>query len=101
MAISRNTKKGLEKPARKRVAFVVKEPSAKEVVLAGDFTGWQGNAIPLKKGHDGEWHIVLELEPGQYQYRLRVDGQWRDHPDAHKRVPNPFGGENCVLMVEG
>jgi len=28
-----------------------------------------------------------------------VDGQWRDHPDAPRRVSNPFGGENCVLTV--
>jgi hypothetical protein len=42
---------------------------------------------------------VLTLEPGDYQYRLRVDGAWMDHAEAARRVTNPFGTENCVLQV--
>ncbi|MBI3858582.1 MAG: hypothetical protein HY293_23090, partial [Planctomycetes bacterium] len=42
---------------------------------------------------------ALDLPPGEYEYRLIVDGVWRDHPGAAKRVPNPFGTENCVLVV--
>jgi hypothetical protein len=35
----------------------------------------------------------------EYQYRLVVDGEWRDHAEAPRRVSNPYGTENCVLTV--
>lgn len=53
----------------------------------------------LAVGSNGEWATSLQLPPGEYQYRLRVDGQWHDHLEARKRVPNPYGSENCVLFV--
>ena len=83
----------------KRVRFSVRLPNADEVVITGDFTGWDPEGIPLHHdGHD-EWYGYLELRPGDYQYRLRVDGEWRDDPMAGARVPNPFGTQNCVLTV--
>jgi hypothetical protein len=33
------------------------------------------------------------------EYRYLVDGQWRDDPNCQTRVPNTFGGENCVRVV--
>ncbi len=42
---------------------------------------------------------MLELAPGEYQYRLIVDGEWRDHSEATRRVANSFGTQNCVLIV--
>jgi len=83
----------------KRVPFSIKLNGAREVILTGDFTGWATDRLRLYKGPDGEWYTQLELAPGEYQYRLIVDGQWKDAPDAPKRVPNPFGTENCVLTV--
>jgi 1,4-alpha-glucan branching enzyme len=94
----------LEKRSRaplKRVSLVAQAPDAKKVIVTGDFTGWSEEGIPLKKGSNGDWQTFLQLAPGEYQYRLRVDGQWQDHVQARKRVPNPFGSENCVLSVEG
>ena len=49
---------------------------------------------------DGRWRTVISLEPGEYQYRLLVDEEWKDHAEANRRVPNLFGTENCVLTVE-
>jgi 1,4-alpha-glucan branching enzyme len=86
------------KPGAKRIPFTVKVAEAREVALAGDFNGW-APATPLKRFEDGAWTVILELLPGEYQYRLVVDGQWRDHAEAQRRVPNPFGTENCVLTV--
>ena len=40
------------------------------------------------------------LEPGQYEYRLRVDGDWTNDPQAEAYVPNTFGTENCVRLVK-
>lgn len=86
---------------QKRVSLVARAPEAKVVSVTGDFTNWSEKGIPLAKGANGEWQTSLQLAPGEYQYRLRIDGQWRDHAEARRRVPNPFGSENCVLLVEG
>ena len=88
-----------QKVAKKRVPFSVDAGGAGEVILTGDFTGWNDEGIRLKKAADGLWQAILALDPGEYQYRLRIDGQWRDHPAAQKRVANPYGTENCVLTV--
>lgn len=83
----------------KKVMLAAKLGDARQVLLTGDFNGWNGNPLPLKPAADGTWSVTLSLPPGEYQYRLLVDGQWRDHPEAKRRVPNPFGTENCVLVV--
>ncbi len=83
----------------KAIPFAVKLDGAGEVLLTGDFTNWTGAAVKLRRVADGSWTTTLQLAPGEYQYRLLVDGQWRDHPEAQRRVPNPFGTENCVLVV--
>lgn len=88
------------KSSQKRVSFVARIESAKAVSITGDFTGWSEEGISLRKGPKGEWQVALTLAPGEYQYRLRVDGQWQDHAQAQKRVPNPFGTENGVLQVD-
>ena len=68
--------------------------------MIGDFNQWAPEGIRLSAGAGVVWSAVLELAPGEYQYRLRVDGEWRDHPEAERRVANPFGTENCVLTVK-
>ena len=88
-----------KKPGARRIPFTVSVGAAQEVALAGDFNGWAPATTLLKSFGDGAWSVVLELAPGEYQYRLVVDGQWRDHSEAKRRVPNPFGTENCVLTV--
>ncbi|MBV8882349.1 MAG: glycogen-binding domain-containing protein [Planctomycetaceae bacterium] len=83
----------------KKVPLKVRAEGAREVVLTGDFTQWAKDKIRLTPTAGGEWITVLELAPGEYQYRLIVDGEWRDHSDAPKRIGNPFGTQNCVLVV--
>lgn len=83
-----------------KVTFTHNAPAAKAVQLAGDFTGWQEAPISLKKQRGGLWKATVSLEPGTYEYRLLVDGQWQDDPQCPKRRPNQFGGQNCVCVVE-
>lgn len=87
------------KHTTRRVPLLVKAAEAKEVRVTGDFTRWVKEGIPLSHDGDGRWRTVLPLEPGEYQYRLLVDGEWKDHAEATERVANPFGSENCVLKV--
>lgn len=79
--------------------FALRSPGATEVQLVGDFTQWQLNPIPLQKERDGMWTTKVELTPGVYHYRFKVDGEWRDDPECTRREPNPFGGENMMRQV--
>jgi len=83
----------------KSVRFSVRLPQADEASVTGEFTQWDPEGIPLHHSGGDEWYTTLALAPGMYEYRLRVDGEWRDDPHAVRRVPNPFGTENGVLIV--
>lgn len=84
---------------RKEVFFELDASSAKEVLLAGDFTGWEKTPIKLRKGERGDWHATIKLRPGQYRYKFVVDGQWQDDPHSTASCPNPFGTCDSVLEI--
>lgn len=79
--------------------FSITAPGASTVLLVGDFTHWQDQPISMVKRAHGVWTASVNLRPGTYHYRFLVDGQWRDDPQNTLRVPNPYGGENCVRAV--
>jgi hypothetical protein len=88
------------KQVKSKVTFSFNSPSAQQVTLAGDFTGWEQAPLPMKKSKSGVWSKTLSLSPGEYQYRLLVDGHWKDDPECPHRRPNQYGGENCVCIVQ-
>ena len=49
--------------------------NAQSVYVAGDFNGWNPDAIKLKKSGD-KWKISLVLPSGNYKYKFIVDGDW-------------------------
>jgi len=82
-----------------RVTFSVLAPEARSVKLVGDFSDWELHPVELRRLKDGQWKTTLALTEGTHEYRYLVDGQWRDDPNCATRVPNTFGGENCVRVV--
>ena len=92
--------RAVAKPARKAVPLIVRVEGARAVAVTGDFTNWSAAGVPLSRVREGEWAVHLDLPPGEHQYRLLVDGEWRDDPSATRLVPNPFGTRNSVLRVE-
>ncbi|HVU16658.1 MAG TPA: isoamylase early set domain-containing protein [Candidatus Didemnitutus sp.] len=74
-------------------------PGAGSVQVAGDFNEWRPESNPLHAGEAGDWSATLQLRAGEYQYRYVVDGIWREDPDAHESVENPFGSRNSLLRV--
>jgi len=70
--------------------------TAPDVSVCGIRNGWRPRA--LKKGKEGVWRGYMTLEPGRFDYRFLVDGDWMNDPDADK-VCNKFGTENCVMTV--
>ena len=81
------------------VRFGYFDPAAREVFLVGSFNGWQSRAQPLQKRRDGQWTTEVILKPGEYEYRLVVDGRWQDDPLATRFVANDFGTLNSVVQV--
>lgn len=86
--------------ARRHVAFFTKVDSARDVILTGDFTGWATDRIHLRPTANGGWSGTLELAQGDHEYRLIIDGEWKDDDQNLVRVPNGFGTQNCVLKVK-
>jgi hypothetical protein len=86
------------------VTFVLPKdaaPDAGSVCILGDFNNWSPDAHALVKREEGDFAIVLELEPGRaYRFRYVIDG-WKYENDwfADRYEPNPYGGEDSVVDV--
>ncbi|MBK9302391.1 MAG: hypothetical protein IPM94_00395 [bacterium] len=75
--------------------------SAKDVFLAGTFNDWNDSKQRLADADgDGVWETSLLLQPGSYQYKFVVDGQWKQDPANPEGRDDGFGGQNSVLEVD-
>jgi chromosome partitioning protein len=108
MKTSKNTKAKTSQKANKTdppkmedglVEFKADFPDAKSVALAGTFNAWNPERTPLHNEGHGHWRVFLPLNPGRYEYRYIVDGQWQTDPQATESTVNPFGGQNSVIVV--
>ena len=82
---------------RRAVRFALRSPNAKSVAVAGSFNGWQPSTRLSQR--DGQWMCEIELDPGSYEYRFVVDGQWMEDPACSAHATNPYGGRNSVVKV--
>ena len=89
-------------PARE-VVVRFKDSIAGDVRIAGDFNGWVPDrgvrSLIASEGQERVWTKVLTLEPGTYQYRYVVDGEWREDPANPQTAPGPTGQPNSILHV--
>lgn len=84
---------------RKQIIFRLTAMEAAEVYVAGDFNEWNPQKHPLKQKTDGIWEASVMLKPGRYEYKFRVDGEWRNDPASNEVCENLFGTQNNVLSV--
>lgn len=84
----------------KKVPFEFVAPDAQKVSLAGNFNNWDPKTNLMKKDKKGVWKVTVSLSPGRYEYRFFVDGNWESDPSCAGCVPNEFGSQNCVRIVE-
>ena len=92
---------GVNMPKKgKKVVFELKAPTATSVAVSGDFNNWDPKGLPLKKKRSGIWSVELSLQPGRYEYKFIVDGEWKIDPENKLTSPNPFGTENSVKEVK-
>jgi chromosome partitioning protein len=91
-----------EGPPRE-VVVRFKDSVAGDVRIAGDFNGWVPDrgvrSLIASEGQERVWTKVLILEPGTYQYRYVVDGEWREDPTNPQSAPGPTGQPNSILHV--
>ena len=72
---------------------------AKRVFIAGTFNNWNEKDTEAYFVEDGIWEAVLELNPGIYEYKFIVDGNWVIDPNAFAYVDDGFGGKNGAFEV--
>jgi len=81
------------------VPFSFAAPTARRVLLAGDFNNWDPEDMPMYKSSNGVWYLSVSLRPGRHEYRFIADGVWQDDPASQQKVVNAMGSENCVKTV--
>ena len=84
-------------PVQPKVRLEFSKPGAQSVAIAGSFNSWQPEQA--KTAGNGGWVKELTIAPGRYEYMFVVDGQWMADPNAKEFAPNPFGGQNSVLVI--
>ena len=88
----------------RQVIVRFKDSAAGDVRIAGDFNGWVPDrgvrSLIASEGDSRVWTKILTLEPGTYQYRYVVDGEWREDPTNPQSAPGPTGQPNSILHVE-
>lgn len=87
------------KAAAKRVTFKLNANNAGSVYVAGEFNGWDSSKKALKKNAKGEWTGIVNLKPGNYQYKYVVDSNWVLDSASHV-VDNGMGGHNNLVVVK-
>ncbi len=94
-----NGKNGSHSESTRVVRLEFKHPTAATVAVAGTFNDWRPESAPMVGVGEGRWLKELVLPPGRYEYLLVADGQWMPDPQAGETAPNPFGGQNSVILV--
>jgi cyclomaltodextrinase len=75
--------------------------SAKNVFLAGTFNDWNDSAQRMADDDgDGVFETTMLLQPGTYQYKFVVDGNWTQDAANPQGTDDGFGGQNSVLEVD-
>jgi 1,4-alpha-glucan branching enzyme len=77
--------------------FHLAAQSARNVLLAADFTGWDHAPIKMVKAIGGIWHAKVRLPPGKYRYRFLIDHGTSGKADCVL----PFGTLSGVVEVSG
>ncbi|MEZ4551002.1 MAG: glycogen-binding domain-containing protein [Desulfobacterales bacterium] len=87
------------KKTKRRIKFQFYSENAGTVKLLGDFNNWEPAKHPMNPIADGLWEKIIMLDPGRYEYKFLVDGEWELDAENSKKCRNEFGSENSVMDV--
>ena len=79
--------------------FEFEHREARTVFVSGEFNGWSTTSLPMTRDSEGRWSAELRMRPGEYGYKLIVDGVWILDP-GHDRVKDVNGVVNSLVVVE-
>ncbi len=71
---------------------------ADEVLLTGSFSNWDEKGFTMQRT-EGGWELQLELDPGRYEYKFIVDGEWMHDPANPNTVVNQYHTLNSVYEI--
>ena len=86
-------------PARRSVTFVCEDAPGRQIFVAGSFNSWEPKNHLTDRDGSAKYSCRILLEPGEYQYKFVVDGEWRLDAANPNFVPNDFGTLNSLLTV--
>lgn len=82
-----------------RVELSYENHRNRDLKVAGEFNDWvPDNGIETIQ-KNGIVHKIFFAPAGEYQYRLVIDGKWRNDPTNPDQVLNPLGVHNSMLRV--
>ena len=82
------------------VRFMLNQPGARSVAVAGTFNGWSASSHALVfDGAHQQWTLVVPLPPGEHLFMYVVDGVWLSPPNADDWVEDGFGARNGLVVV--
>jgi len=80
--------------------FTQPASAGKVLAVAGSFNGWSPTTNPMRLNEElGVFELLIPLPPGDHQYRLVVDGEWRADEHNPRVQYNPFGDSNNVCTM--
>ncbi len=88
------------KGAKRAITLSIPGFKGQRVQVKGVFNAWNSDATFLEWSGNA-WKAPLVLAPGEYAYKLVVNGEEVLDPSNAVTVPNGFGSFNNVLTVEG
>lgn len=73
---------------------------AQRVQVAGDFTGWQGQALTMQRQANGNWVATTQVPQGRRLYKFILDGsRWVADPENTMGEDDGQGGRNSLLLL--
>jgi hypothetical protein len=98
-APSRSDRRVVVEPLASGAQVTFEVPEAGAVAIAGEWNQWRPD--PLTRVAPGRWQIVLLLARGAYRFSLVIDGERWIVPAGVPTLPDDFGGEVGVLLIQG
>lgn len=90
----------LPNAALRKVTFILTKNPGCQVSVAGSFNDWEAMKNPMPySATDGVYKCELLLPPGNYEYKLIIDGEWCTDLDNDNFSANDFGTLNSVINV--
>ena len=77
------------------VRFVFDQAVDLPVHLVGDFNGWDENSHRLAPRDDGKYHVLVRLDPGEYEFKYKCGSIWFNDSGAqvNSYVNHPATGQ--------